>query len=89
MQMTPFRSRASATVRSCSFEATGENSAAASLLGPSSDGFPDRPVVEEAVTSLAPDFCETLVDQRNHHGSLAYGSRAALDRPAPDVACGK
>jgi hypothetical protein len=46
-------------------------------------------VVGELSTSLTTYFCETLVDQRNDHGSLADGGRAALDRPTPDVARGE
>jgi hypothetical protein len=41
------------------------------------------------LTSLTADLSKALVDQRNSHGSLAYGSRAALDRPTPDIASGE
>jgi hypothetical protein len=47
------------------------------------------PVAGEVSTSLTAYFCEALVDQRNRHGPLAYGSRAALDRPTPDIASGE
>ena len=77
---------ASATAPICSFGATRENSAMASLLGPATDGFPVRPFADEAPTSFPADFSEALVDQRNSHGSLTYGGRAAFDRPAPDIA---
>jgi hypothetical protein len=43
----------------------------------------------EVSRSLTADFSEALVDQRNRHGPLAYGSRAALDRPTPDIASGE
>jgi hypothetical protein len=85
----PLRSRAPATLRTCSLEATRENFASASLLGPDTAGTPGGPVAGEVSTSLTTDFREALVDQRHHHGPLAYGSGAALDRPAPDIARGK
>jgi hypothetical protein len=43
----------------------------------------------EVSTSLTADFSEALVDQRNRHGPLAYGSGTALDRPTPDIASGE
>jgi hypothetical protein len=46
-------------------------------------------VAGEVSTSLTADFSEALVDQRNHHGSLANGRGAALDRPTPDIASGE
>jgi hypothetical protein len=39
--------------------------------------------------SFTAKFSEALVDQRNRHGPLADGSRAALDRSTPDVASGE
>lgn len=89
MQVTPLRSRALATARICPFEATRENSASAASLGPATDGSPGRPVDGEGSTSLTADFGEALVDQRHHHGTLAYGSGAALDRPTPHIAGGE
>ena len=68
-----------------SLGATTENSASASSLGLAAD----RPVEGEVSTSLTADFGEALVDQRDRHGSLTYGSRATLDRPTPDVAGGE
>jgi hypothetical protein len=85
----PLLSRALATARICSLGATRENFASASLLGPASDGSPGGPAAGDVATSLAADFGEALVDQRNHHGPLAYGSRAALDRPTTDIAGGE
>ena len=87
VQVIPLRSRAPAAARIWSIEATRENSASASLLGP--EGSAGTPVAGAASTSPTTDFREALVDQRNRHGALAYGGRAALDRPTPYVASGE
>src|SRR5580704_8613791 len=89
MQVMPLPSRAPATPRICSAEATRENSAAASLLGPATNGSAGRPVVDEVSMSFTSQFSEALMDQRNHHGPLADGSRTAFDRSTPDVAGGE
>jgi len=39
--------------------------------------------------SLTAHFTEALVDQSNHHGALAYRSRAPFNRPTPDIASGE
>src|ERR1700722_19222296 len=89
VQTIPLRTRASATAPICAFGATRENSATAPLLGPATDGFPGGPVADEVPTLLTADFSQALVDQRNSHGSLTYGGRAALDRPAPHITGGE
>src|SRR5579864_143946 len=82
----PLRSSALTTTWIRSLEASRENSASASSLGPSSDGSSDRPVPGWTPTSFTADFGEALMDQCNRHRPLAYSSSAAFDRPAADVA---
>ena len=89
MQVIPLRSRALATARTGSLGAARENFASASLAGTRAVGSPGRSAGGEVPTSLTADFSEALVDQRNCHGPLADGGRAALDRPTPDIASGE
>src|ERR1700730_545961 len=89
LTVIPLRSSALATERICCPDASRENSARASSLGPFTDEPPDRSVVGGAPISLAADFSEALVDQGNRHRPLAYRSCAAFDRAASDVARGE
>src|ERR1700722_6582766 len=88
VQLMPLPSRAPATAWISSRGAGRENSASASRLGPSTDGFPD-PLVHEEATSLTAYFGQPLVHQGNHHRSLPYCGRATLDRFAANVAGGE
>src|ERR1019366_5445938 len=86
---TPFRSSSPAAALICSREAIDENSATASSLRPApalATGCSDG---SDELNSFTTHLRETLMHQRNRHGSLADGSCAALDRPTSDVASSK
>src|ERR1019366_6388259 len=88
-QSTPLRSSSVATALICSREATIENCATASSLGPGTAISPGWSIGSEEDMSFTAHLRQTLMDQRNRHGSLADGRSAALDGSAPDVASSK
>src|SRR5437870_9797850 len=80
----PLRSSAPAAAWIRGSEASWANSATAAALGPRG-----APVAAGTLTSVATDFGETPMDQRDRHRSLPDRGRTAFDRPAPHVPRGE
>src|SRR5260370_20637318 len=74
----PLRSSAAAAAAICSPEASPANSADTAASGLAAAGG-----------SVTARLCQPPVDERDGHGSLADGCRAAFDRPAAHVPGGE
>src|SRR3954464_15221895 len=86
---TPARSRAAAAERIVSSGGSDANSVTTSSLGAGIRGSVGALIARRAPGSVCAELGETLVRERDGHGSFADRGRTTLDRPAADIARGE